>query len=109
VICGGEDEDFQDEGQRDALLSDKTAVLQHKLGKLMPGLDTRAEYAWTGSFGSSATGAPTIGAVPRMPGCFAVMGYGGNGITFSMLAAQILRGLITGDGDADADLFSFRL
>lgn len=37
--------------------------------------------------------------------CYAAMGYGGNGITFSMLAAQLLRGLITGDGDRD--LFSF--
>jgi len=34
------------------------------------------------------------------------MGYGGNGITFSMMAAQLLRGLITGTGDADADLVS---
>ena len=30
-----------------------------------------------------------------------------NGITFSMMAAQILRGHICGQGDADADLFSF--
>jgi glycine/D-amino acid oxidase-like deaminating enzyme len=36
------------------------------------------------------------------------MGYGGNGITFSMMAAQVLRGLITGVGDPDADLVSFR-
>ena len=35
------------------------------------------------------------------------MGYGGNGITFSMMAAQMLRGLICGDGDPDADLVSF--
>jgi len=108
VICGGEDEDFTDEQQRDALLPQKTAALSRKLGRLMPGLDTRPEYAWAGSFGGSPTGTPTIGAVPRMPGCYAVMGYGGNGITFSMVAAQVLRGLISGDGDADADLFSFR-
>ena len=42
-----------------------------------------------------------------MPNCYAAMGYGGNGITFSMMAAQILRGLITGVGDADSDLVSF--
>jgi glycine/D-amino acid oxidase-like deaminating enzyme len=45
--------------------------------------------------------------VPGMKHCYAVLGYGGNGITFSMMAAQILRGHICGDGDADADLFSF--
>jgi glycine/D-amino acid oxidase-like deaminating enzyme len=108
VICGGEDEEFRDAKHRDALLPQKISVLQRKLARLLPGLDVRAEYAWAGSFGSSPTGTPTIGAVPRMPGCYAVMGYGGNGITFSMLAAQLLRGLITGDGDADQDLFSFR-
>ncbi len=42
-----------------------------------------------------------------MPNCYAVLGYGGNGITFSMMAAQILRGMICGSGDPDSDLFSF--
>jgi glycine/D-amino acid oxidase-like deaminating enzyme len=42
-----------------------------------------------------------------MKHCQAVLGYGGNGITFSMMAAQILRAHICGKGDADADLFSF--
>ena len=107
VICGGEDEEFRDEVHRDALLPQKIASLQRKLARLMPLLDVRAEYSWAGSFGLSPTGTPTIGAVPRMPGCYAVMGYGGNGITFSMLAAQLLRGLITGEGDADVKLFSF--
>ena len=36
------------------------------------------------------------------------MGYGGNGITFSMMAAQMLRWLIAGNVDPDSDLFSFR-
>lgn len=42
-----------------------------------------------------------------MPNCYAAMGYGGNGITFSMMAAQMLRGLITGTGDPDSDLVGF--
>jgi glycine/D-amino acid oxidase-like deaminating enzyme len=49
---------------------------------------------------------PTIGALPHWPNCYVAMGYGGNGITFSIMAAQLLRGLITGTGDADADLVS---
>jgi glycine/D-amino acid oxidase-like deaminating enzyme len=107
VICGGEDEDFRDEQHRDELLPAKLATLQRKLARLLPRLDSRADYAWAGSFGLSPTGTPSIGAVPRMPNCYAVLGYGGNGITFSMLAAQLLRGLIGGDGDADAELFAF--
>lgn len=106
VICGGEDEEFTDEGKRDGLSVVKTAALQRKLKFLLPQLDVRPDFAWCGSFGASPTGMPTIGALPRWPNCYVAMGYGGNGITFSMMAAQLLRGLITGTGDADADLVS---
>ncbi|MEO8223339.1 MAG: FAD-dependent oxidoreductase, partial [Gammaproteobacteria bacterium] len=68
----------------------------------------RAAFAWCGSFGTSPDGTPTIGRVPGRQNCYAAMGYGGNGITFSMLAAQLLTGLITGQGDPDIDLVSFR-
>jgi glycine/D-amino acid oxidase-like deaminating enzyme len=108
VICGGEDEEFSDEEARDALLGRKTATLARKLKALFPRLDTRAAFAWCGSFGSSRTGMPTIGAIPGLPNCYVAMGYGGNGITFSMIAAQMLRGLITGTGDPDTDLVSLR-
>lgn len=104
VICGGEDEKFKDEAARDALLGAKTAALQRKLKALLPQLETEAEFAWCGSFGSSDTGMPAIGAIPGLAHCYVAMGYGGNGITFAMMAAQLLRGLITGVGDADADL-----
>jgi glycine/D-amino acid oxidase-like deaminating enzyme len=43
-----------------------------------------------------------------MRNCFAALGYGGNGITFSMLSAQVLSAAIGGRDDPDADLFSFR-
>lgn len=107
VICGGEDEGFSDEERRDALLADKTDALTKKLGKLLPNIDPTPEFAWCGSFGESSTGGPTVSAIPRLPNCYAALGYGGNGITFSMMAGQILSGLITGRGDTDADLFSF--
>ena len=108
VICGGEDEDFSDSIKRDALLPEKIAAIERKLHLLMPHLDARADYAWCGSFGASDTGTPSIGAVPGMRGCYAVLGYGGNGITYSALAAQMLRNELTGGGDPDSDLFSLR-
>ena len=108
IICGGEDEPFADAEQRDALLPGKTATLEAKLRRLLPGVDARADYGWCGSFGASETGTPSIGPIPRMPNCHAVLGFGGNGITFSALAAQMLRNQITGSGDPDSDLFSFR-
>jgi hypothetical protein len=35
------------------------------------------------------------------------MGYGGNGIAFSRIAAEIVRADLTGATDADAALFAF--
>jgi len=107
ILCGGEDEEFENEDKRNALLPAKRIELEKKLKKLFPAVDPEADFAWCGSFGASPTGTPSIGAVPRMPNCYAAMGYGGNGTTFSMMAAQLLRGLITGNGDPDRDLVSF--
>ncbi len=108
VICGGEDEEFSDDKARDALLSEKTITLQGKLKELFPRLDTEAEYAWTGSFGSSTTGIPSIGEVPGMKNCYAILAFGGNGMVFSKIAAEVVGTAIMGGMDADADLFAFQ-
>ncbi len=107
VICGGEDEAFADAEARDALIAGKAATLSRKLARLLPGIEATPAMAWAGSFGAAPLSLPTIGQVPGMRRVYAAMGYGGNGITFSMIAAQLLRNLITGGHDADADLFGF--
>ncbi|BCJ90338.1 FAD-dependent oxidoreductase [Terrihabitans soli] len=106
VICGGEDEEFEDEAKRDARLDRKTAVLERKLKKLLPDLDTKAEFAWTGSFGTTATGLPTVDQIPKYPHRWFVLGFGGNGITYSRLGADIVRAALTGKRDPDADLYA---
>ena len=108
VICGGGDEDFKDEAVRDAMLDRKAKMLERKLNAIFPGLDSRAEFRWTGTFGSTPTGTPTIGFLPHQKRTLAVLGYGGNGFTFSMIAAQVIRGLVVGDTDPDSDLYAFR-
>lgn len=108
VICGGEDEDFSDSQKRDALTAAKAKRLERKLHRLLPRLDSRADMSWTGSFGGSANGMPTIGAIPGYPRCYAVMGYGGNGITFSMLATKIITAAILGRKVPETKLFAFR-
>ena len=107
VICGGEDEEFTDETKRDALISDKTARISEKLAKLFPQLDTTPEFSWAGSFGTTTTGLPYIGAVPRHPRIHAVMGYGGNGITFSQIASELVSSALDGLDDTDAGIFAF--
>jgi glycine/D-amino acid oxidase-like deaminating enzyme len=108
VLVGGEDEPFSDEQKRDALLAQKVRSLQRKTKELLPALGITAEYAWAGTFGESETGLPSFGAVPGMPNCYAVLGYGGNGFTFGAIAAQVIAGELTGSCDSDAELFAFR-
>lgn len=107
VICGGEDEEFQDEDRRDALLEAKSARIATKLKRLLPRLDTDPAFAWTGSFGTTTTGLPYIGPIPGRPRVFAVQGYGGNGITFSQIASELIASAFGGRKDTDAALFAF--
>lgn len=106
IIVGGEDEEFSDEAKRDRLIPLKMTAIRRKLAELLPGVATEAEFEWTGSFGVSDSSLPGIGPVPGSPRCFAVMGYGGNGITFSTIAAQMFLRMLAGIPDPDSDVFA---
>lgn len=108
IICGGEDEDISDAATRDTLMPAKTEMLRRKLKRLFPQIDTTVDFAWSGAFGLSDTGLPHIGEVPGMPGCWSVLGFGGNGITYSRIASEILRAAFTGHDDPDTDLYAFK-
>jgi len=107
VICGGEDEDFENEEARDALIEVKARRIAAKLKKLFPELETTPEFSWAGSFGTTATGLPCIGMLPNQPNVFALQGYGGNGITYSQIGSEIIATTIEGRADQDAPLFDF--
>ena len=108
VLCGGEDEGVEDTQKRDSLTLLKTQRIERELHRLFPRLDSRSAVSWTGSFGASPNGMPTIGEIPGYPRCYAVMGYGGNGITFSMLATKLITAAVLGKKIPDAKLFSFK-
>jgi glycine/D-amino acid oxidase-like deaminating enzyme len=108
IICGGEDEEFSDEDKRNALLPEKVRRIRAKLQRLMPWVDTTPEFEWSASFGVSSTGLPRIGRIPGRKNVYAALGYGGNGITFSRIAAELLLSQIQGRVDPDADLFAFK-
>ena len=108
VLCGGEDGSGSVADHGEAQLARKIARLQRKLGKLFPDLDTDAAFSWAASFGETATGLPTIGEIPGQRNCWVALGYGGNGITYSRIAAEIIRTALTGGADPDADLYAFK-
>jgi len=90
------------------LLAPKAKAIVRKICGLIPDLKFHSDYAWSGAFGESPTSMPLIGAVPGMPRAYAVMGFGGNGITYSVIASQIVGAFIRGKPDPDADLYAFR-
>jgi glycine/D-amino acid oxidase-like deaminating enzyme len=107
VIVGGEDEHFVNAKRRDSLISTKTRTLTKKFGRLFPDLPLEVAYAWAGTFGETKDGLAYIGVHSRFPHtCFA-LGYGGNGITFSVIAAEIIRDEFLGRRNPDAVLFKF--
>jgi glycine/D-amino acid oxidase-like deaminating enzyme len=102
LMIGGGDAPVADTATREALAPEKIARLQQRLAELLPQADTRIATSWSGRFGVTADGLPLIGPVPDHPGCFAAYGYGGNGVTFSMIAADLLVPLLAGDATAEA-------
>ncbi len=105
IVAGGGDEEFSDEAKRDRLIGAKTEKIAKLAAKLFPAIDFTPEFRWTGSFGASDTGMPAIGRVRRRKRTYAVLGFGGNGFTFSMLAAEIVSRTIGGMDDPDLGVF----
>src|SRR6478672_2349681 len=91
VIIGGEDEEFRDPEHRDALIARKAERLAERYGALFGAPPLDVAFAWAGAFGETVEGLPRIGAHEDWPNCQFALGYGGNGIVFSVLAAEIIR------------------
>ena len=107
ILMGGEDEPFADPARRDAKIPAKTRKLLRRFRQLFPAIPFEVNFAWTGTFGESPDGLPYIGAKPGAPRVLYALGYGGNGITFSQIAATILARICRGRKSRDAGLFAF--
>jgi glycine/D-amino acid oxidase-like deaminating enzyme len=105
IIIGGADLPFRDAAARDRLLPSRIRKLETRLRKLVPKLKTETAFAWGGTFGDTKDGLPYIGGIESHPGAFFALGYGGNGITFGAIAADILRQLCRGREHPDGRLF----
>jgi glycine/D-amino acid oxidase-like deaminating enzyme len=107
IVAGGEDADIADADARDALIGAKTQAILAKLEARCPLLKgVKAEFAWAGFFGETTDSLPLIGRPPGRRHCFAAFGYGGNGITFSAIAADMLARDLAGERDPNADAYA---
>jgi glycine/D-amino acid oxidase-like deaminating enzyme len=76
--------------------------LEHKF-QLM---ELKPAYLWTGTFAETQDGLPHIGRLPADENVSS-LGYGGNAITFRMIAARLITDLILRRPSADEPVFRF--
>jgi glycine/D-amino acid oxidase-like deaminating enzyme len=108
VLVGGEDDRIDIAAKRDASVPRKSARLMRKLRKLLPHIPFEEGFAWAGTFAETDDGLPFFGAHPKLDSrVHFAMAYGGNGITYSAVGAQILRARITGRKHPLMQFFSF--
>lgn len=105
VIVGGEDEDGEDAYKDSSKAAKKVKTIIEKLGDLTGISIGKPDFTWSAAFGVTPNGLPMIGRLPGMKNVFVTMGFGGNGITFSQIAADLISSEILGHRDADWDLF----
>jgi glycine/D-amino acid oxidase-like deaminating enzyme len=107
IIVGGEDEPFVNPTRRDSLIGQKERTLIQKFERLFPNAKIKVAYSWAGTFGETKDGLPYIGCSPGKPHVYFALGYGGNGITYSLIAAEIIRDDFLGKPNQDATIFRF--
>lgn len=107
LLIGGEDVEFINGQKRDELIGYKTSQLEKKLEKLMPNYSFKRDYSWAGTFGETKDGLPYIGEHSDFKSALFVLGFGGNGITFSVIGMEIISDLLKGKENKLAHYFRF--
>ncbi len=108
IIVGGEDEEFSNPEYRDELMREKIHTLEQKFRKLFPRIPLKTEMYWSGTFSTTRDGLPFIGTWKGSERMFFNLGYGDNGILFSMIGAQMICNSLQGVEDVRARIFSPR-
>jgi len=90
LLIGGGDEDFYDAEKRDSLLNTKEKSILKSLKKIKPDYDFYTDFVWAGTFGETKDGLPYIGEHKKFKNSYFVLGFGGNGITFSVTGMEMV-------------------
>ncbi len=90
IVMGGGDRDFKNALRRDALLPKKERDLTKKFKKCFPDIPFIADYSWAGTFGETQDGLPYFGKTDPEKNEHYILGFGGNGITFSVMGMDAI-------------------
>jgi glycine/D-amino acid oxidase-like deaminating enzyme len=107
LLAGGEDDSFHSPMLRERRLNRKANKIEQKVRALIPSLDFEVEHSWAGTFGKTRDGLAYIGQSPEYERCIFALGFGGNGITFSTIAAKLIPTILDGHASAQLELFRF--
>lgn len=107
VLIGGADESFVNPNLRDAIIEDKDKELTELFRTALPDMSLTPDYSWAGTFGVTKDSMPYIGECPGHQNSFFILGYGGNGITFSLMAMKMLSDNLAGRDNQFNHYFKF--
>ena len=108
LVVGGEDDACDVPSRRDKRVDKKARKLVERTRALLPHLDPRPAFSWGGTFAETEDGLPFFGPHDKHgPRVLFAMAYGGNGITYSMIGAGVLRAWVERKGHPLKGLFGF--
>ncbi|WP_456311958.1 NAD(P)/FAD-dependent oxidoreductase [Pseudomonas shirazensis] len=107
IIVGGGDEEFKDPKKRDKLLPKKEIFLLKKFQRKFPKINFKIDYSWAGTFGETKDGLPYFGKPNPERNEHYVLGFGGNGITFSVIGMNSILCSIEDKTHPDLEYYKF--
>ena len=107
IMIGGKDDEFSSSYRRERALPQKVKELERSFAHLFPHIRWKTDFRWAGLFAGTKDGLPYIGSLPQRRNLYFALGFGGNGIVFSQIAAVLLRDQIMGKKNHHAALFNF--
>ena len=107
LLIGGEDSSSNFSLFQQHTKEKKAKKLMEKLQAILPDTNFIEDFNWGGTFGSTKDGLPYIGYSPEYNNALFVLGFGGNGITFSIQAMDIIPDLLKGNKNELAELYRF--
>jgi glycine/D-amino acid oxidase-like deaminating enzyme len=107
LLIGGEDSADNSTPFQNRIKEQKAKKLIKRLSKIMPGVEFVEDFSWGGTFGSSKDGLPYIGKSPEYERALFVLGFGGNGIVFSVQAIGMILDMLEGKENPLINLYRF--
>ncbi|WP_435525910.1 FAD-dependent oxidoreductase [Chryseobacterium indoltheticum] len=98
---------FSNPEKRDSLLNKKEKEILKNLKRIKPDYHFYTDFVWAGTFGETKDGLPYIGAHENFKNSYFVLGFGGNGITFSVTGMEMASAFMKNETHPLSEYFKF--